>query len=208
MILHQTRRKSILKSITVSLTLLCFLLPSIGQGAPPKANKSATSKPTQRKRNAEPYFPLKVGNTWKYRSTGGFAKKARFYSVTITAKKGNVYLGKRRRRRYQWTSHGLTTGRQYLLKYPIRVGETWDVDWSPKGQMARLLSRGKIKIMAVNAKVHVSGKVYSPCIVTKNSSGFSGTWAYYCKGVGLVKEESKGKRGIFWKRELVSHQLK
>ena len=83
-------------------------------------------------------------------------------------------------------SNGLYTGfidsEYYIdIKYPIKVGQTWDIGYEDDG---------KARIISTTKTVKTAAGTFKNCIEVRDDSGYI---TYYAKNIGLVKSVDNGK---------------
>jgi len=160
--------------------------------------------------NANDYFPLRVGDSWKYRSTTADGKQSEFSIKVLSEEKENgnqLYLvetvstfspihdwyskpnGWVLMHRQEYVKTGMKA--EYLptkqfLKNPLRSGESWQ--WKGKGMMGLEIDESN-EVAGPETVSVPAGKFEAMKVTTKVVQGGTPVTKtyWYAGGVGLVK---------------------
>ena len=196
--------------MTLLVTSVLWLASVLGCSYLKKETTSPSSGSGGALSGAKDYFPLRVGNTWKYRSTTADGKQSEFNIKVLSEEKENgntLYLvetvstfqpihdwyskpaGWVLMHRQEYVKAG--TKAEYnptkqFLKNPLMNGDTWQ--WKGKGMMDLEIDESNAvsgpETVSVSAGKFEAMKVMT--IVVQGGAAVTKTY-WYAPGVGLVK---------------------
>ena len=130
----------------------------------------------------ESLYPLAVGNSWKF--TGNLLGQSQKMEVTITAKDGRWFLDNAGGS-FTFDSKGLRDKKRYLIKSPVKAGETWL-------SVVSITSTEHFEITTTGRKVVVKAGTFENCVQVRGRNRIDKTHDFitewtYAPNVGMVK---------------------
>jgi len=136
---------------------------------------------------AQDYWPLEVGNAWKYRiQHGGALQEQR---VSIVSKNAEGFFVDSEGASLQQHPAGLFDGQRFLLRDPLELGAKWTAVPSAN-------SLERFEIVAIDFNATVPAGIFERCVRVRatnrinDQESYVGEWTY-APGVGLILYQSR-----------------
>jgi len=172
----------------------------------PKKQATSSSQ-KQKKLRIQDYFPLRLGDSRRYRILFAPTKQVIEREIKMISKKGNTFSDSANGV-YRYDTHGLRSRLRYLLKYPLQVGNRWL-------SVVGITTIERYRIIDVKRGVSVPAGYYRNCIVVRSRRKIDSRRThealhFYAPSIGLIKYITILREGrnssAQWTAELLSYR--